>query len=137
MRRPEPPHKVGVVRIDSGVHATRGVLGPELTSAHPSNVRASPRTHTSFVVTIRGVDAYGQALDVDTMLDNLSGSGMYVRISRSVERGQPVAVGIRFAETGTLGRVARVAARGVVVRVDPTPDGIFGLAIAFTKTRVF
>ena len=99
--------------------------------------RASPRTDTSFVVTIRGIDARGKALDIDTMLDNLSGSGMYVRIPRRVERGEPVAVGIRFAETGTLGRVARVAARGIVVRVDPTPAGEFGLAIAFTKTRVF
>jgi hypothetical protein len=99
--------------------------------------RASSRTHTSFAVTIRGKDAHGKALDFDTMLDNLSGSGMYVRIPRRFERGEPVAVGIRFAETGTLDRVARVAARGIVVRVDPTPDGAFGLAIAFTKTRVF
>lgn len=99
--------------------------------------RASPRTHTSFAVTIRGNDAHGKALDFDTMLDNLSGSGMYVRIPRRFEPGEPVAVGIRFAETGTLDRVARVAARGIVVRVDPTPDGAFGLAIAFTKTRVF
>jgi hypothetical protein len=123
------------VRIDSTGHATRGVL--VLSDFRDRERRASPRTRTAFVVTIRGVDAHGRALDVDTMLDNLSGSGLYVRIPRRVERGEVVAVGIRFAEAGTLDRVARVAARGVVVRVDPTPDGAFGLAIAFTKTRVF
>lgn len=123
------------MRIDSVGHATRGVL--TLSDFRDRERRASPRTHTSFAVTIRGNDAHGKALDFDTMLDNLSGSGMYVRIPRRFERGEPVAVGIRFAETGTLDRVARVAARGIVVRVDPTPDGAFGLAIAFTKTRVF
>jgi hypothetical protein len=88
------------------------------------------------MVTVRGIDAYGERLDVDTILDNVSGGGMYVRLPTRVERGDPLAVGIRFSE-GSSGRAARVAARGVVLRVDAAPDGAFGVAIAFTKTRVF
>jgi hypothetical protein len=76
-------------------------------------------------------------MDIDTWLDNLSGGGMFVRIPRRVKHGARLSVGIRFSEAGTSGRVPRVAGRGVVLRVEPTPDGLFGVALAFTKTRVF
>jgi hypothetical protein len=99
--------------------------------------RASPRTDTSFPATVRGVDATGDILDVETVLDNLSGGGLYVRLQQRVAQGAHLAVGIRLSEAGVPGRAARVAARGVVLRVEPAPDGRFGLAIRFTKSRVF
>jgi PilZ domain len=123
------------VRIDPGIHATREV--PRVSDFRDRERRANPRTNTAFVVTVRGIDSQGEPMNVDTELDNLSGSGMYVRIPRRVERGARLAVGIRFSEAGMSGRVPRVAARGVALRVEPILDGSFGLAIAFTKTRVF
>lgn len=99
--------------------------------------RTSPRTNTSFPVTVRGIDATGEILNVETVLDNLSGGGLYVRIPRRVAHGAHLAVGIRLSEAGVAGRAARVAARGVVLRAEPTRDGRFGLAIRFTKSRVF
>jgi hypothetical protein len=123
------------VRFEAGIRATQGVS--DLGDFRDRERRVNPRTYTSFTVTVRGVDAYGERLDVHTTLDNVSGGGMYVRLPTRVERGDLLALGIRFSETGSSGRAARVAARGVVLRVDAAPDGAFGVAIAFTKTRVF
>ncbi|HEY7441614.1 MAG TPA: PilZ domain-containing protein [Vicinamibacterales bacterium] len=133
MRESVPNAYIAEVRI--GTHATQEVSG--LSGFRDRERRANPRTKTSFVVTIRGTDADGHVMDIDTWLDNLSGGGMYVRIPRRITPGARLAVGIRFSEAGTSGRVPRVAGRGVALRVEPTPDGRFGVALAFTKTRVF
>jgi hypothetical protein len=131
--RIRPNAYLAEVRI--GTHATQEVLG--LSDFRDRERRANPRTETSFVVTVRGTDAEGHLMNIDTWLDNLSGGGMYVRLPRRVTPGARRAVGIRFSEAGTSGRVPRVAGRSVALRVEPTSDGRFGVALAFTKTRVF
>jgi hypothetical protein len=133
MRETGPNAYVSKVRI--GTHATQEV--PGLSDFRDRERRANPRTETSFVVTVRGPDADGHLMDIDTWLDNLSGGGMYVRIPQRVNPGARLAVGIRFAEAGTSGRVPRVAGRGVALRVEAADDGRFGVALAFTTTRVF
>ncbi len=90
-----------------------------------------------FPVTVRGVDATGEPLDIDTVLDNMSGGGLYVRIPRPIERGARLTAGIRVSPSGALERSARIAVRGVVTRVDLTPSGEHGVALAFTKHRIF
>ena len=90
-----------------------------------------------FPVTVRGVDAMGVPLDVDTVLDNMSVGGLYVRIPRRVEPGAQVTVGIRVSEPWEERPAARVATRGVVLRVESKPDGEHGLAVGFTRYRIF
>ena len=99
--------------------------------------RGRPRVEQPFPVTVRGVDATGEPLDIDTVLDNMSAGGLYVRIPRRIEPGARLAVGIRLSVPGGQGRKARVAARGVVLRADSTAHGEHGLAIEFTRHRVF
>ena len=99
--------------------------------------RGRPRVEQPFPVTVRGVDAMGEPLDIDTVLDNMSVGGLYVRIPRRIEPGARLAVGIRLSERWDERPAARVATRGVVLRVDSKPDGEHGLAVEFTRHRVF
>jgi hypothetical protein len=99
--------------------------------------RARPRVEEPFPVTVRGVDVTGERLDMDTVLDNVSEGGLYVRIPRRLELGSRVTVGIRFYDPETQSPGARVAARGVVLRVESIPFGEHGLGVGFAKYRVF
>ncbi|MFN2447141.1 MAG: PilZ domain-containing protein [Vicinamibacterales bacterium] len=99
--------------------------------------RAKPRLERPFPVTLRGVDAMGEALNIDTVLDNLSPGGLYVRIPRRVEPGAKLSVAIRLSEDGVREQTARLATRGVVLRVESTPNGEYGVALAFTTHRIF
>lgn len=79
----------------------------------------------------------GQPLDIDTVLDNLSVGGLYVRIPRRMEPGARLAVGIRLSEPGAGQPAARIATRGVVLRVETTSGGGHGVAVAFERYRLF
>ena len=99
--------------------------------------RGRPRIERPFPVTVRGVDAMGEPLDIDTVLDNMSVGGLYVRLPRRIEPGAQLAVGIRVSVPWEEGAGARVATRGVVLRVESKSDGDHGLAVEFTRYRVF
>ena len=97
--------------------------------------RASPRVGHPFALTLRTVDAMGEALHIETVLDNISARGIFVRLVR------PVALGARLSTVIRLSDVpgeacARVAARGVVKRVERTADGQYGIAVAFERHRM-
>jgi PilZ domain-containing protein len=99
--------------------------------------RGRPRIEQPFSATVRGVDATGERLDIDAVLDNMSTGGLYVRIPRPIEPGTRLTFGIRVWVPGALEPGARIAARGVVKRVNATPRGEYGLAVEFTRHRVF
>lgn len=79
----------------------------------------------------------GEALGIDTVLDNISANGLFVRIPRPIEQGATLAIGIRLSVAGPEGGGARVATRGLVKRVELTPDGQYGIAVEFVRYRVF
>ena len=99
--------------------------------------RERPRIEQPFPATVRGVDATGEPLDIDAVLDNMSTGGLYVRIPRPIEPGMQLTFGIRVAVSGAQEPAARIAARGVVRRVDLTIRGERGLAVEFTRHRIF
>ncbi|HKA56411.1 MAG TPA: hypothetical protein VKJ47_22425 [Candidatus Binatia bacterium] len=126
---------------------------------------------------IRGVDASGTAFEINTVLDNMSADGLYVRLRRQVRLGTklfivvqlstaPAGRGLRTRVGGLPGRrrsrllralrwagrlLTReglptpplsdigpgpyVALRGVVVRTEPQPGGMYGVAVKFTHHR--
>jgi hypothetical protein len=117
------------------VPATREV--PGVTDFLDRERRGRPRVERPFPVTVRGVDATGEPLDIDTVLDNMSVGGLYVRLPRRIEPGARLAVGIRVSVSGAQERTARVATRSVVKRVESAAGGEHGLAVAFTRHRFF
>lgn len=69
-------------------------------------------------------------VELDASLEQISALGAHL------ELGVPLQAGTRVFTVVKLPAGARVAARGVVVRVELRPDGLFGLAIQFTRARL-
>lgn len=99
--------------------------------------RARPRIEEPFPVTVRGVDVAGEKLNIDTVLDNVSGGGLYLRIPTRIELGARLGIGIGLYDPETLELGARVATTGKVVRMESIAPGEHGIAVAFTKYRMF
>jgi PilZ domain len=94
------------------------------------------RIQESFPVTVRGVDRNGQEFLADTVLDNLSASGFYLRIPQHVEQGGKLFAVIQLSsENAGNGTGPRVAAHGQVLRSELKPDGRFGLAVEIKHHR--
>jgi hypothetical protein len=89
-----------------------------------------------FRVTLCGVDQAGDRFRIDTVLDNFSAAGLYLRLVRPIEPGATMFVVVRF----TIAPAARpaapgMAARAVVVWAKPQPGGVWGIALKFTRQR--
>lgn len=98
--------------------------------------RRYPRLYQPFSVLVRGVDTSGEVFESDTVLDNVSSGGLYVRLTQRVEPGARLTAVIRFSTRPPCEAPApRVVVRSVVVRVEPRPDGRYGVGVAFTSHR--
>jgi hypothetical protein len=101
-----------------------------VTSAPHGERRGKPRIHVPFPAKVRGVDKNGEPFDVETMLDNLSGRGFYLRMMPSVEEGAKLTVVITLS---TIARDApRVRVQGTALRVETKPGGVCGVAATFS-----
>ena len=98
--------------------------------------RRQPRLYEPFPANVRGVDSNGDGFDLNTVLDNFSAGGLYLRLPQVLEPGARVFAIVRLAKQAAPGAPeAKVAVRGRVRRVDPKPDGGSGVAIQFTRHR--
>jgi PilZ domain len=97
--------------------------------------RRQERIHEPFPVTIRSVDASGEAFEIQTVLDNISASGFRVRLERHVKRGAKVFAIVRLSTSLPEVPAPRVAVRGVVLGVEPQDDGTWRVAVNFTSHR--
>jgi hypothetical protein len=97
--------------------------------------RNLPRIATPFPATVCGVDRAGDRFRIDTVLDNFSAAGLYMRLGRPIEPGATLFVVVRFAVAPAAMLAAPgVAARGVVVWVERQP-GAWGIAVKFIRQR--
>ena len=99
--------------------------------------RSSARIDAPYPVRLRGVDSDGRTFKEQTLLENLSAGGLYLRLSRKLVEGTDVRLAVRLstAPAGTV-PVLRLAARGTVLRVEPQADGTYGVAVEFKRRRV-
>ena len=98
--------------------------------------RRKPRISTPFPARVKGIDADGLAFEVETVLDNLSSDGCYLRIMPCVEKGALIEVVFKLV-TALDSRPARaVKVKGTVMRADERPGGVCGIAMLF-RTRRF
>ena len=98
--------------------------------------RRTPRIYEAFPIMIRAVDAKGEAFQLDATVDNVSAGGLYVRLGRMVERGAKMFMVIRLsADSNGCAQAMRVAALCIARRVEPQPDGRYGLAVEFVRYR--
>jgi PilZ domain len=97
--------------------------------------RSTPRIVTPFPVTVRGVDQAGDRFRIDTVLDNFSAAGLYLRLVRPIKPGATLFVVVRFTVAPAANLTAPgVAARGVVVWVEPLLSA-WGVGLKFMRQR--
>ena len=79
----------------------------------------------------------GEVFDVATVLDNISGDGLYLRLMPCVEQGTKLSlvVGLERVADGT-NDAARFSIDGVVRRVEKKSGGACGVAITFRHVQV-
>ena len=98
--------------------------------------RSKPRIREAFPVKVMGKDSTGQTIETEIRLENLSASGLYLVLPQDVVRGTELTFILRFVSPSVSEEsTARVSARGIVVRVEPRPNGTNGLGVAFNSHR--
>ncbi len=97
--------------------------------------RHKPRIFEHFKATVHGVDAAGEAFSAETVLENLSAGGLYLRLPQVVEIGAELLVVSKLANPAN-GRNSGplLALSGTVVRVNGAAGDACGVAVKFTHT---
>jgi len=98
--------------------------------------RQHPRRSAPFPILVRGVDAHGAAFESNTVLENFSAGGLYVRLRWRVAPGARLfaVVWITLALDPSIAGPS-VAVRGRVVRVERQREGRWGVGVQFTRHR--
>ena len=100
--------------------------------------RGKPRIYRSFPVKVRGVDVNGEEFEVETSLDNISSTGLYLRLAQEVGQNVKLKVDVSLS-TVQMGEIrmtkTKVAVEGVVLRAEQLPNGMFGVGVAITGRR--
>ena len=98
--------------------------------------RRYPRINIPFPATVQGLDNGGHNFSVETVLDNLSSKGLFLRMMPCVEPGAKLCIEIQMRTGRQLEHEgARLSVDGVVLRADKLAGGASGVAVSFAKVR--
>jgi PilZ domain len=98
--------------------------------------RRKPRIYVPFPARVQGTDCAGQPFDVQTVLDNLSGNSLYLRMMLCVLPGEQLNVSFNLSLADTdAGEPAKIKIRGKVLRTDEYPGDVCGIALAFEHPK--
>ena len=99
--------------------------------------RSSARIEAPYPARLRGVDVTGQHFKEETVLQNLSGGGLYLLMNRLLREGTEVSLAVRLSIDASADSSAlRLAARGTVLRVEQHANGSYGVAVEFSRRRI-
>jgi c-di-GMP-binding flagellar brake protein YcgR len=119
------PHKEVVVS-DPGMRSI----------ARSHDRRRKPRICVPFHTTVRGVNNEEEEFNVETILDNVSGDGLYMRMMPSVKEGTTLSIQILLHKSSHMPEEAsRILVEGVVLRTEKKAGGVCGVAVTFDRVR--
>lgn len=93
--------------------------------------RAKPRANDALPARVWGVDVDDQPFGFDCLLDNMSASGVYLRLPRRVRFCSPMSLVVRLLKGPGENRAAAI--KGTVIRDKAEPDGHIGVAIRIVE----
>ena len=93
--------------------------------------RAKPRSDNKMVARVWGVDSDDQPFSLDCVLDNISGSGLYLRLPRRMKFFASISLVVRLPNAPVNGRFAAI--NGTVVRDQIEHDGHTGVAVKIVE----
>src|SRR5690242_18018701 len=102
-RRPRP--KAGRGWVDNGREAACGASASMLAGGSGMmgtpgvwvERRDKPRVQIAYPATVRGIDANGEAFEVNTLIDNLGAGGLFVHLPRPIAKGVQLFAIVRLA----------------------------------------
>ena len=94
------------------------------------NYRREIRTLSDFKVFVRLNSGNGQRVKIHTAIDNISSSGLFMRLPQQVDVNTQLFSFIRMSNKVGLATV------GKVVRTEKKTDGLIGTAVCFSKSRL-
>jgi len=97
--------------------------------------RLSPRVAVEYPARLKATDIEGRNFKEETVLENLSGGGMYLSLTRKLHEGADVSLSVRLSIAPAGEESLLMAARGIVRRVEMRRNG-YGLAVEFLRRRV-
>ena len=95
--------------------------------------RAKPRSSDALPARVWGVDIDDQPFSFDCHLDNMSASGVYLRLPRRMKFSAAISLVVRLLN-GPLDGIS-AAIKGTVIRDESGPDGHTGIGIRIIEHR--
>jgi hypothetical protein len=89
--------------------------------------RSKPRIKVRFPTRAWGVDAGGKSFDIDCSLENVSSTGLYLRLATRVARDAHLNILITFSHGARGGATTMLECE--TLRNEPHADGQYGLAM--------
>ena len=91
--------------------------------------RGKQRLRNPLPARVWGIDSEGEIVGFDCLLDNLSSSGLFLKIPRSLRPSSQISLVVRLLNGSGL----MAAIRGKVLRDEPQLDGSRGIAVRITE----
>lgn len=95
--------------------------------------RAKPRSSDALPARVWGVDIEDQPFSFDCFLDNMSASGLYLRMPRRLKFSSIVSLVVRLLHGPADKKTAAI--KGTVIRDEAGPDGDCGVGIRIIEHR--
>jgi hypothetical protein len=95
--------------------------------------RAKPRILQPFPTKVRGKKSTGEIFEIDCAVDNISSSGVYLRLPVKLESGSQLELVIKFENGHGTGATARLLCQ--VLRNERQREGLYGLAMGINSYR--
>src|SRR5215467_13249664 len=99
----------------------------------PLDRRAKPRSNDTLPARVWGVDSEDQPFSFDCEVDNMSGSGIYLRMPRRMKFSSAISLVVRLLNGPVEGAVAAI--KGIVIRHQMESDGHSGVGIRIVEHR--
>jgi len=99
----------------------------------PVERRAKPRSNDALPARVWGVDIEDQPFSFDCLVDNISGSGIYLRMPRRMKFSSAISLVVRLINGP--GERAAAAIKGIVIRDQMESDGHRGVGISIVEHR--
>jgi len=99
----------------------------------PLDRRAKPRSNDTLPARVWGVDSEDQPFSFDCEVDNMSGSGIYLRMPRRMKFSSAISLVVRLLNGPVEGAAAAI--KGIVIRHQIHSDGHSGVGIRIVEHR--
>jgi hypothetical protein len=97
--------------------------------------RLKPRVAQEITARIWGVDSDHEAFSYDGFVENISSSGLFLRLPMAVGPGSEISLVVRFLTTENRHSTAAINAK--VVRVEEMSNSQHGVGVTITKYTIF